>query len=253
MAYTVKQLAALAGVSSRTLRYYDEIGLLQPAFVGENGYRMYETKEVDRLQQIMFYREMGFPLKEIVQLLKRAETGELASLEAHEKRLEKEQARLARMIATLRKTIAAKKGTYQMKDKEKFEGFKEKLIAKNEAQYGTEIREKYGEETIEASNAKLMGLSKEEYDKMIALEQAFRATLKEEFLAGDPSSETAQRACAMHQEWLSYTWPQYTKAAHMGLGEMYLADERFKSYYDSEEAGITEFLRDALRVYTKEA
>lgn len=253
MAYTVKQLAALAGVSSRTLRYYDEIGLLQPAFVGENGYRMYETKEVDRLQQIMFYREMGFPLKEIVQLLKRAETGELASLEAHEKRLEKEQARLERMLATLRKTIAAKKGTYQMKDKEKFEGFKEKLIAKNEAQYGTEIREKYGEETIEASNAKLMGLSKEEYDKMIALEQAFRATLKEAFLAGDPSSETAQHACAMHQEWLSYTWPQYTKAAHMGLGEMYLADERFKSYYDSEEEGITEFLRDALRVYTKEA
>jgi erythromycin esterase-like protein len=138
-----------------------------------------------------------------------------------------------------------------MTTKEKFEGFKKTLIEDNETKYGKEAREKYGDEAIEAGNAKLMGLNEKQYAEMQELSQQINDKLKTAFEQGDPSGALAQQVCAMHKEWLGYTWGSYSKEAHRGLAQLYVEDERFKAYYDSIAEGCAEFLRDALDVFCR--
>jgi DNA-binding transcriptional MerR regulator/quercetin dioxygenase-like cupin family protein len=123
MAYTVKQVAAMSGVSVRTLHFYDETGLLKPAYVGENGYRFYEEPQLLTLQQILFYRELGFELKQIKRILGRADFEKVAALQSHRKVLQKSLIRTRRLIETIEKTIQHLQGTKKMKSNEMFAGF----------------------------------------------------------------------------------------------------------------------------------
>ena len=136
-----------------------------------------------------------------------------------------------------------------MSDAEKFDGFKQKIIDDNERQYGSEIREKYGSQAVEDSNARLMGMSKEQYDESERLRLNFEETLKAAFSSGNPAGELAQKACDLHRQWLCVYYTKYSKEYHMGLGEMYVADERFRANYDKLAPGCTEFLRDAINIY----
>ena len=136
-----------------------------------------------------------------------------------------------------------------MTDDEKFEGFKKKLVEENEQQYGSEIRKNYGSEIVDESNAQLMGLTQEQYDEGERLRIALEETLKAAFEAGNPGSELAQKACDLHRQWLCVFYPKYSKEYHKGLGEMYVADERFRANYDNLAPGCTEFLRDAINIY----
>ena len=147
------------------------------------------------------------------------------------------------------KSIAAMKGGVEMTDTEKFEGFKQSLIDENERMYGAEVREKYGEQAIADSNAKLMGLSKDQYDDGERLRLAMEEALSAAFGTGDPAGELAQKACDLHRQWLCLYYPKYSKEYHQGLGEMYVADERFRANYDKLAPGCTEFLRDAINIY----
>ncbi|RIO60352.1 MerR family transcriptional regulator, partial [Mammaliicoccus sciuri] len=149
MNYTVSQLAELSGVSNRTLRYYDQIGLLKPARINESGYRIYEQEEVDILQQIVFYRELEVSLDEIKEIIQQPTFNRMKALENHYYNLKQQRERLDKMIQTVEKTIANNKGEIIMKDKEKFEGFKEKVIQENETKYGREIRMQYGDDLID--------------------------------------------------------------------------------------------------------
>src|SRR5581483_835643 len=121
--YTVKQVAAMSGVSVRTLHYYDETGLLTPLRNGANGYRMYGEPQLLMLQQILFYRELGFELKEIERILSRADFEKVAALESHRKVLEEKLARTRTLIETVEKTIKHLKGKRMMKSEEMFVGF----------------------------------------------------------------------------------------------------------------------------------
>jgi DNA-binding transcriptional MerR regulator/quercetin dioxygenase-like cupin family protein len=123
MAFTVKQVAAISGVSVRTLHFYDETGLLKPAYHGANGYRFYEEPQLLTLQQILFYRELGFELKQIKQILGRADFEKLAALQSHRQVLQEKLARMRTLIENIEKTIQHLKGTKKMKSKEMFEGF----------------------------------------------------------------------------------------------------------------------------------
>ena len=122
MAYTVKQVAAMSGVSVRTLHFYDETGLLKPAYHGANGYRFYEEPQLLTLQQILFYRELGFELKQIKRILGRADFEKVAALQSHRKVLQKNLARTRTLIETIDKTIQHLKGTKKMKSEEMFAG-----------------------------------------------------------------------------------------------------------------------------------
>ncbi len=123
MAYTVKQVAALSGVSVRTLHFYDEAGLLKPAYVGANGYRFYEEPQLLALQQILFYRELGLGLKQIKQVLGRAEFERVAALQSHRQVLEEKLTRTRSLLGTIDKTIAHLKGLKKMTPEEMFVGF----------------------------------------------------------------------------------------------------------------------------------
>lgn len=250
MEYTVQKLGSLAGISTRTLRYYDEIGILKPARISSSGYRIYGQKEVDRLQQILFYRELGVSLDSIKDIVSAPSfNGANALLEHREKLLEKRE-QLDVLIANVDKTIALTEGRIKMSNKEKFEGFKQKMVDENEKKYGKEIREKYGKDTVEKSNAKLMNMTQEQYDEVTALANQVTETLAAAFATGDPAGELAQKAADLHKKWLTYYWHEYTKEAHAGLAQMYVDDSRFTAYYDEKQPGTAEFLRDAILIYT---
>lgn len=251
MEYTINKLAKMAGVSTRTLRYYEEMGLLSPARISSNGYRIYGQKEIDLLQQILFYRELGVPLEETKRIISTRNFDGKAALASHLAALREKRNQLDLLIANVEKTILAAKGEVIMSDTEKFEGFKQKLIDDNEKQYGAEVRAKYGEDAVNGSNAKIKGMSKEQYAEIERLSLELNETLKAAFGQGDPASPLAQKACELHKKWLCFFWASYSKEAHLGVTQMYVDDPRFTAYYDKIAPGCAEFLRDAVLIYCK--
>lgn len=250
MEYTVKQLAKIAGISARTIRYYDEVGLLKPARISSSGYRIYGSREVDRLQQILFYRELEFPVDKIKEIIDSPDFDEIAALNSHKEQLINKRNQLDLLIKNVEKTILNKERGINMTDNEKFEGFKKNLIDENEKKYGKEIREKYGDDTIDASNKKLLNMSREQYEEFEKLSQTILDTLEEAMKTGDPAGELAQKACKLHKKWLLFFWKSYSPEAHAGLAQMYVDDERFREYYDKRKPGMANFLRDAILIYT---
>jgi len=182
MEYSSNKLSVMSGVSARTLRHYDAIGLLKPGRVVESGYRMYGQGEVDRLQQILLYKELGFSLEDIGQLLASPEFDREGTFLSHLAALHKKRERLDFLIQNVTKSIAAMRGDITMADKEKFEGFKESLIDENEQKHGAEIRTKYGAEAVEESKAHWRGLTQEQYEAGerlgLAVEEALKAALE---------------------------------------------------------------------------
>ena len=251
MEYTINKLAKLAGVSMRTLRYYDEFGLLSPVRMSSNGYRVYGRTEINRLQQILFYRELGIPLDEINKILSSKDFDGDAALQIHLAALLTKREQLNLLIANVEKTISAAKGATIMSVTDKFEGFKQKLVDENESKYGEEIRKKYGDDVIGRSNTKVNGMTKEQYAEVERLSLEMNETLKAAFKQSDPAGELAQRACELHKQWLCCFWDHYSKEAHIGVSQMYVNDPRFTEYYDKIASGCVAFLRDAVLVYCK--
>jgi len=249
MEYSANKLAKMSGVSARTLRWYDEIGLLKPVRVASSGYRIYGQDELDTLQQILFYKELSFPLEEIKKLMSAPGYDKEQAFLSHLAELHIKRERIDTLINNVAKSIAAMKGETTMSDQEKFEGLKQSLIDENERKYGAEIRKKYGDTAVDESNAKLKGLTQEQYDEGERLRIEMETALKAAFDDGDPAGELAQKACDLHRQWLCVFYPKYSKEYHMGLGEMYVADERFRANYDKLAPYCTEFLRDAINIY----
>lgn len=249
--YNINELAKLAGLSTRTLRYYDIIGLLSPHRNHDNGYRVYTSAEADRLQQILFYRELGMPLEEIKAVLTSDGYDRLTALQGHLASLNSKKAQIELLIATAQKTIVAAKGEITMNDQEKFEGFKQKIVSENETKYGKEVRKKFGDESMDASNAHILSWTQAQYDHAQALSDELNACLKAAFEQGDPAGELAQKTCALHKQWLCLYWKDYSKQTHLGLAQAYVDDPRFKAYYDAIAPGCAQFLHDALAIYCK--
>ncbi|AIQ33873.1 MerR family transcriptional regulator [Paenibacillus sp. FSL R5-0345] len=248
--YTVQKLAELAGISTRTLRYYDEFGILKPARINSSGYRIYGRAEVDLLQQILFYRELGLSLERIKAIMTEPSFDGAKALRDHHDKLLEKRHQLDLLIANVEQTLAHQEGRMTMSDAEKFEGFKQKLVDDNEKKYGQEIREKYGDSTVDQSNKKLKGMTEEQYATIQQLEEEMFETLVQAMEHGDPASVLAQKSADLHRQWLSFYWDSYSKEAHAGVAQMYVDDERFTKYYDKRSPGLAAFLRDAVHVYT---
>jgi DNA-binding transcriptional MerR regulator len=250
MEYMIQKLGKLAGISTRTLRYYDQIGLLKPVRTSSSGYRIYGPAEVDKLQQVLFYRELGLPLETIRDIVNASSFEPLSALRYHREQLAMRREQLETLIRNVDKTIQVKEGERTMSDSEKFEGIKQQLIDENEKKYGSEIREKYGEDTVNRSNEKVKHMTETQYKEAAALAESILDKLAHAVLTGDPASPLAQEAADLHRQWLCYFWPAYSKQAHAGVSQMYVDDERFTAYYDARVKGGAKFLRDAVRVYT---
>jgi len=249
MEYTINKLAKMAGVSTRTLRYYDQLGLLSPARINESGYRIYRQKEINRLQHILFYRELGMPLDEIKNVLSEEGFDGTLALRGHLTALHAKRNQLDILISNVEKSILTMKGEATMTDYEKFEGFAEKMIENNERLYGREIRAKYGDAVVDESNAMFRGMTKEKYTEVEELSNRLNDKLAAAFAQGDPTSKLAHEVCELHKQWLCCFWPTYSKEAHIGVTQMYVDDPRFAAYYDNIACGCAVFLRDAVAHY----
>lgn len=247
MEYSIRELAQLSGLSTRTLRWYDEIGLLKPARVAESGYRYYGPAQVDRLQHILTYRALGLQLARIRECLDDPSFDRLAALRQHRKELQDRKARLELLIQSVEETIGCEERKETMNDERKFAAFKERLVAENEAAYGQEARQRYGEAAVDGANAGLLGMTREQYEAWTALDAELRRRLEDAVREGlSPDSETGRELCALHRRWLAATDRHLNAAKHKGIAELYVMDERFTAYYDRAVPGCAGFLRDAV-------
>lgn len=203
------------------------------------------------LQQILFYKELGFELQIIKDIITQPSFDIIEALKSHRNKLLKKKSQINILLDNIEKTIAHHEGRIAMSDNEKFNGFKQQMIDENEKQYGKEIRDKYGNEVVNQSYQKLKNMSKEEFEKLQNVQDELYSTLKLAMETNDPASELAQKAAKLHKEWLCFYWPKYNKEAHRNLAQMYVDDERFKKYYDNIHPKCAEFLRDAIIIFTQ--
>ena len=249
MKYNIKELSRLAGISSRTLRYYDEIDLLKPCEINSSNCRVYDEKAVDILQMILFYKELELPLEKIKSIIYSKDFDYKKALYDHKDNLLKKQQRIEILLNNVQRSIECIEGGVNMKDSTKFEGLKMKEIKENEELYGDEIREKYGEETVINQYKKFSNLSEEEYIKANQLNKEIIEKLKDALKVNDVNSKEAKEIVKLHKMWLSY-YGNYTKEAHIGLGKMYVMDERFTKFYDNAAGkGAAQYLCNAIEKF----
>lgn len=253
MTYSTKQLADLAGVTIRTLRYYDKIGLLKPTRNPNNDYRQYTQAEVNRLQVIRFLQLFEMPLSQIKQLLDGPTDQLTAALIRQRQRITAKRDQLSLLLQTLDQTL--EKGINTMTDDEKFAAFKQQAIQHNEEHFGKEVRDQYGEDVVEASNEKFRKMSQAQVAQLTALQQKILEELKPLVGTTDYNTAAAKHLFKLHKQFLQLTWPseQYSEKAHRGLAAMYVSDPRFTKYYEdgTGKKGAAETLNAIIRHYTR--
>jgi DNA-binding transcriptional MerR regulator len=248
--HTVGEVARLSGLSVRALRHYDEIGLLKPMTVGENGYRYYGADELLRLQQILLKRELGVPLDEIRRSLDAPDFDRLAALKAHRDRLAAEARRYADLVETLDQTLAALRGDQEMDATAMYKGFDPKTQAKHEAW----LVERYGEGVqaeIKDSKAKTQGWKQSDFDAAQAEVEAIEAEMAQALAAGLPAdSEAVGKVVARLHAWVARSWKSPPNGpAFAGLAQLYLDNPDFRARYEARAEGLTEYLAEAMRAF----
>ena len=244
MAYTVHQLAKLAGVTPRTLRYYDRVGLLSPAHHGKNGYRYYGEKEMVRLQQILFFRELEFPLEDIKRMLGRPDFNVTDALRDQKKLMRLKRDRIDRLLTSIDKTIKTMTDDKHVNGEEMYDAFKDDDVK----QYQEEVKQRWGgSDAYRQSMAKVGKMTKAEMDKLKEDGKKFTQTLADA-MGKDVASPEVQALIAQHHEGINFFY-ECSPSMYRNLGQMYVDDPRFTAYYDKFRPGLAQFVRDAINVY----
>jgi DNA-binding transcriptional MerR regulator len=250
MDWSIQEVAKLAGTTSRTLRHYGSIGLLEPSRVGHNGYRYYGPEELVRLQRILLLRELGLGLEAIADVLARQQD-QASALRTHLDWLRREQERLARQARAVETTIGQLEGGGRLMAQDMFDGF-------DHTQYKEEVEARWGREAYAASDAWWRGLGAAGQKEWQALAAQLNADWRAAAASGEPhDGAAAQALAARHVQWLGGIpgTPGYpdgpAKAYVLGLADLYVADERFAANYGGPHAAA--FVRDALRAYADRA
>ncbi len=246
MIYTVKRLSKIAGVSVRTLHYYDEIGLLKPSFIKENGYRCYEEKELLKLQQILFFRELEFPLEKIKHIMQAPRFDSLAALSEQKTLLQFKKKRIEKLLITITKTIDSLKGGETMNNDDTFSAFNDPTYQKHKE----EVEKRWGTTDAYKQSIERVGkMSKIELDKIKAEAEDIRQKAAELMRQGFSfkSPEVQVQIDRFYQHLHYFYDPSYEM--FKGLGQMYVDDERFTEVYEKQAKGFAQFMRDAMSFY----
>jgi MerR family transcriptional regulator, thiopeptide resistance regulator len=236
--WSIAEVARMSGVTSRTLRHYDAVGLLPPARVAADGRRHYGRAELLRLQRILLLRELGVGLPAIAEALALG-GDEIAVLRRHRDRLDAERARLGRLVSTVDKTIESLEGGVEMTAESMFEGF--------ENPYEAEARELYGDEAVDESWRRLRALSADDAELARTGHQQVHSGLAPLLEQGVPVTDRrVQDLIALHHRVTSLFWTPDAEA-YRNLGGMYVEDERFRRTIGGE--ALTRYLADAMAVY----
>jgi len=252
MAYTVKKLAEMSGVSVRTLHFYDEIGLLRPAYHGSNGYRFYEEEQLLMLQQILFFRELGFELKQIQKVVGRKDFDKIAALSSHRQVLQKNLARTKELIKTIDKTIEHLKGTQKMKEEDLYCGF---VTKEQQAEYLTYLKNRLGKDhpyfaEAERNVKKWTKADMAHYKKETDADMKALAKLKEKQFS--PSSPEVQAIVDKLYDWIKGFWTP-DKESFIGLGQLYteLEWKKFFDKYDPHHPQLAMYLASAMKIFAE--
>lgn len=238
-----QDLTRTSGVTSRTLRHYDAIGLLRPTTTGPGGQRLYGPRELVRLQRLLVLRELGLPLDQIARVLDGA-TDDIGALARHVEQLRGQRARIEHMIDAVENTITRLELGMPMEETEMFEGFAENP-------YAEEAQQRWPDAYAE-SQRRFGHMTKPEQKALFEKGDATTRALAALFRQGvDPSAPEVQAEITNHHAWVSAFWTP-TRAAYTGLGQMYVDDARFTATYDAYEPGLAPFLRDAMAVWEQE-
>ncbi len=249
MVYTVKKLAALSGVSVRTLHHYDEIGLLKPAFVGGNGYRHYGQEQLLLLQQILFFRNLGFELKKIREIVKKSDFDRMSALLSHRKMLVGELEKTRELIETIDHTIEHLQGKRKMKDNQFFKG----LNSPKQKEYEKYLIES-GRHTaveLETGRKKLEKWKPKDWDDV---QNEWEALLKDYVHAIDkgPDSPEALACVRRHLKYLGRFGIETKKEGLVEKAHFYLGHPDWKKTLDAHHPKLQEFMIAAMECYAKE-
>ena len=244
---SIGELARLSGVSTRTLRHYESIGLLHPSR-DANDYRLYSGADAKRLTQIQAMKLCGLPLATIKRLLSADEVNIRSTLVDHLDHLRAQGDSLSEAMRRTEAAIAAIERLDGMATKDALQELKEKGLREFEKNYGDEARKRYGNDAIEAANARMMALTQDEWDAKELLEEAIKVQLRLAMASKDPASAESEELVRMHERWIAMHWGQgYGDEEYLGMVRGYQADPRFVEYYDSAAGeGATEFLIEAV-------
>lgn len=246
-AYTVSQLARIAGVSVRTLHHYDHIGLLRPSNRTEAGYRLYGKADLFRLQQILFFRELDVPLEQVRDILDDPGFDQVAALEHHRQLLHRRVERLMRLLKTVDKTIAKlTEDEMELTDKELYEGFSEEQIER----YKREAREMYGTEQVAESERRVKKMSREQWQAVRAEGDAVTRGMAA-LVGREPGDPEVQELMARHHAWIEnfYHCPA---ELFRGLGQLYTSHPEFRATYDRYAPDLADFMAAAMAHYADE-
>lgn len=247
MTYTLDEVSKLTGLSKRALRFYEEKGLILPKR-NDNNYRFYDSMDLDRIQTILFLSAFEIELSSIQSILNDSSTDLLTLYETHLSALYEKRERLDLIISNLTLTIHAKRGHEHMTDLDKFKGFKQDLIDKNEQQYKKEVVEAYGEEAYQKSKKAFSNMNEADFNRFIRLEkQLFEALDRASTAQGERRSLIMKEVYTYHKAWLTMAWGYYNPEAHLNICQMYLDDERFKKHYDDVKPGFAQLLFDSVK------
>lgn len=252
MAYSIKQLAQLSGISTRTLRFYDEIGLLKPAYYSENKYRFYEEEQLLLLQQILFYRELDFSLQDIQTVLSNSAFDKISSLQMHKSLLQAKSHRINTMLKTIDKTILHLKGELAMQVEEFFNAIRLRNIdiQKQYEQYliGKGILTR---EEMDASWKKLESWTQADWDNFKGSGDKFYRQMTDAIhLKLHPSDSHVQDMVHAHYLLIKPLWP-FNQASYSKLAEVYLEDQNFQKFCDLYHPKLHQFIVNAMQYYAK--
>jgi DNA-binding transcriptional MerR regulator len=244
VSYTVGQIARLAGVTVRTLHHYDDIGLLSPVVRSAAGYRRYGDDDLRRLQQIMFYRELGFALDDIISLVSDPDAKPAEHLRRQHTLLAARLERTRRLVEAVEKAMEAEKMGISLTPEERLEVFGDH----DPEQYADEARDRWGDsEAYRQSMRRTTSYSKLDWLTIKAEAQQIPQAFASAQAAGQaPDSVAAMDIAERHRQHISRWFYDCTPDMHRGLGDMYVADERFAANYESVAVGLSAYVRDAI-------
>lgn len=243
MEYTIQKLASLAGISVRTLHYYDEIGLLKPARIEKNGYRKYSEEELVKLQQILFFRELEFPLEHIKQMFESPNFNQIEALKDQRKLIVMKKSRLESLLKTIDKTINSMKNEKPMSDYDRYGALSDEQVE----EYKEEVRQKYGEKAYRESEERYGKLSEADKkrigDRGIAITKAVADNM-------DKGAKSTEVQAAI-KDWHDHIHNFYDCSLEIfrGLGNLYVDDKRFTAYYEKVKPGLAQFMHEAMDYY----
>lgn len=248
--YTITQLAKLSGVSTRTLRFYDEISLLKPAAYGDNQYRYYKEEQLLLLQQILFFRELEFSLNEIKQILHCNDFDKIKSLEQHKSSLQTKVLRTETLIQTIDKTISHLKGQNKMRIEEMFDGFDP--IKQQEHEQHMLDSGIISQQQIDDSWQRVAHWKKPNWEQFKEAGEKLNRELAEALKQGQKvDSAQVQKLMQQHYDWVNNFWTP-TKETYLGLGQMYLDHPDFRDFYNRFHPDLAEYLHAAMEVFAKQ-